>query len=84
MPKDVLEMKKETKFLSELEKRLEGVNKKDKSKIVEKYKTIIDEEIKKKKSINSILKKLGTAEDVAKKEVKIIKRKKKIKQLLKI
>lgn len=62
-------MKKEKKFLDELEKRLEFVSKRDKTAIVLKYKNIIDEKKENKERIVDILKEIGNVEDVANKEI---------------
>ena len=37
-------MKKEKKFLNDLENKLSGISKKDRNKIIEKYRNIIHEE----------------------------------------
>ena len=42
-------MKKEKKFLNDLENKLSGISKKDRNKIIEKYRYIIHEEKSKKK-----------------------------------
>lgn len=68
-------MKKDKKFLTELENELTTkINKKQVEKIVEKYRKIIDEEIKNKKKITTILKELGSVSKIAKTEIEDYKR----------
>lgn len=71
-------MKKDKKFLLDLENQLNGINKKNKDAIVLKYRNIIDEKLKDKKKIKEILKEFGPVEEVAKKEINEIKSNKKI------
>ena len=71
-------MKKDKKFLLELEQQLNSINKKKRDVIVLKYREIIDEKIKEKKKIKDILKELGTPEQIAEKELELIKNNKKI------
>ncbi len=62
-------MKKEKKFLDELEKKLEFISKRDKNAIVLKYKNLIDEKKENKERIVDILKEIGNVDDVANKEI---------------
>ena len=65
-------MKKDKKFLLELEKNLEGIKDKYKKEILSKYENIIKEEKANNKKITSILKEIGPSEDVAKKEIEAL------------
>ena len=65
-------MKKDKKFLIELEKCLEGVSSKNKKNILEKYENIIKEEKDKKKRITVILKEIGDPRDVAASEKQLL------------
>ena len=65
-------MKKDKKFLAELEKNLVGIKDKYKKDIVSKYEELIKEEKSKNKKITSILKEIGKPEDVAKKELDLL------------
>ncbi len=76
-------MKKEKKFLNDLENKLSGISKKDKDKIIEKYRNIIHEEKSNNKRIIDILKEIGTTEEVANKEIGLLKSNNKIKSLFK-
>ena len=71
-------MKKDKKFLLELEKKLNSISKKKRDAIVLKYRKIIDEKINEKKKIKDILKEIGTPEEIAQKEIIEIKKDKKI------
>lgn len=71
-------MKKDKKFLLELEKNLNSISKKKRDAIVLKYRKIIDEKINEKKKIKDILKEIGTPEEIAQKEIIEIKKDKKI------
>ena len=62
-------MKKDKKFLAELEKNLVGIKDKYKKEIISKYENIIKEEKDKNKKITAILKEIGKPEDVATKEL---------------
>ena len=62
-------MKKDKKFLLDLENELKGISKKKKDAIVLKYRNIIDEELSKKRKIREILKNIGTPASVAEKEL---------------
>lgn len=62
-------MKKDKKFLLDLENELKGISKKKKDAIVLKYRNIIDEELSKKRKIKEILKNIGTPASVAEKEL---------------
>lgn len=76
-------MKKDKKFLLELENELKGISKKKRDVIVLKYRNLIDEELSKKKKIKEILKNIGTPKSVAEKELKELKsNKKSIKEYL--
>ena len=61
-------MKKDKKFLSELESNLEGVSSKNKKKIIDKYDNLIKEGKEQNKKITVILKELGKPKEVAEKE----------------
>lgn len=76
-------MKKEKKYLSELESKLKGISKKKKEKIINKYQEKIKKEKENNKRIVDILKELGTAEEVSKKEIEKLKSNNKIKSLFK-
>lgn len=62
-------MKKDKKFLLDLEKELKGISKKKKDAIVLKYRKLIDEQLSEKKKITVILKSFGTPESVAEMEL---------------
>ena len=62
-------MKKDKKYLEELEKKLEFVSKRDKRAIILKYQKIIDERKENKEKIVSILKSIGPVSEVAEKEI---------------
>jgi uncharacterized membrane protein len=70
-------MKKDKKFLLELENQLNSINKKNRDAIVLKYRNIIDEKLNEKKKIKDIIRELGNPEDVAKKEISELKNNKK-------
>lgn len=72
-------MKKEKKFLNDLENKLSGISKKDRNKIIEKYRNIIHEEKSNNRRIVDILKELGSTDLVAKKEIQSLKSNGKIK-----
>lgn len=72
-------MKKEKKFLNDLENKLSGISKKDRDKIIEKYRNIIHEEKSNNKRIIDILKELGSTDLVAEKEIQSLKSNGKIK-----
>lgn len=72
-------MKKEKKFLNDLENKLSGISKKDRNKIIEKYRNIIHEEKSNNKRIVDILKELGSTDLVAEKEIQSLKSNDKIK-----
>ena len=61
-------MKKDKKFLSELESNLEGVSSKNKKKIIEKYDLLIKNEKENGKKITVILKEIGKPKEIAEKE----------------
>lgn len=69
-------MKKDKKFLLDLENELKGISKKKKDAIVLKYRKIIDEELSKKKKITTILKNLGTPALIAENEIASLRKKK--------
>lgn len=76
-------MKKDKKFLLDLENELKGISKKKKDAIVLKYRNIIDEELSKKRKIREILKNIGTPASVAEKELAELKESKiNIKEIL--
>ena len=62
-------MKKEKKFLDELENRLEYVSKRNRDAIVLKYANIIKERKENNERIIDILKDIGKPEEVAQKEI---------------
>lgn len=72
-------MKKEKKFLNDLENKLSGISKKDRDRIIEKYRNIIHEEKSNNKRIIDILKELGSTDLVAEKEIQSLKSNGKIK-----
>ena len=72
-------MKKEKKYLNDLENKLNGISKKDKDKIIEKYKKIIKIEKSNNRRIVDILKELGSVDLVAEKEIQLLKSNSKIK-----
>lgn len=72
-------MKKEKKYLNDLENKLSGISKKDRDKIIEKYRNIIHEEKSNNKRIIDILKELGSTDLVAEKEIQSLKSNGKIK-----
>ena len=65
-------MKKDKKFLSELESNLVGVKDKYKKEIIEKYQNKIIEEKNNKKKITAILKELGDTKDIAASEIEAL------------
>ncbi len=62
-------MKKDQKFLNELNDKLGDISKKNKEKVISKYKNIIDDEKKKGKKITDIIKSLGKIDDIVSKEI---------------
>lgn len=72
-------MKKEKKFLNDLENKLNGISKKDRNKIIEKYRNIIHEEKSNNRRIVDILKEIGSTDLVAEKEIQSLKSNGKIK-----
>lgn len=72
-------MKKEKKFLNDLENKLSGISKKDRNKIIEKYRNIIHKEKSNNRRIVDILKELGSTDLVAEKEIQSLKSNGKIK-----
>ncbi len=71
-------MKKDKKFLLDLENQLSSINKKDRDAIILKYRNIIDDELNQKKKIKYIIKDLGAPEEVAKKEITELRKNKKV------
>lgn len=71
-------MKKDKKFLLDLENQLTSISKKDRDAIILKYRNIIDDELNQKKKIKYIIKDLGAPEEVAKKEIKELRKNKKV------
>ena len=71
-------MKKEKKYLNDLENKLNGISKKDKDKIIEKYRKIIKKEKSNNRRIVDILKELGSVDLVAEKEIQLLKSNSKI------
>lgn len=70
-------MKKDQKYLNDLEKRLGKISKKNKEKIIAKYRKIIDEKKSEGKKIVDILKEIGTTNKVAENELLELNSKKK-------
>ena len=66
-------MKKDKKFLEELEKYLSNISKTNRDRIISKYENIIKDEKAKKRKITEILKELGTPQSVAEKELQSVK-----------
>lgn len=71
-------MKREEKFLLNLEKGLSGLKDKDKNKIVLKYKTIIDDKKKSGVKVNDIFKELGNVKDICEIEISSLKKSKNV------
>ena len=67
-------MKKDKKFLLELEKNLGNISKQNKEKIIDKYANIIKEEKAKNRKITDILKELGNPSKIAEEELKNVKK----------
>jgi len=67
-------MKKDKKFLTELEDNLGNIRSKYKKEIISKYENIIKEGKENNKKITTILKELGDPKDIAIKEKKLIKK----------
>ena len=67
-------MKKDKKFLKDLEDNLGNIKKKYKEEIISKYQNIINEEKSKKRKITSIIKDLGDPKEIAQSELKLIKK----------
>ena len=76
-------MKKDKKFLLELENELGHMNKKDKNMIIEKYSNIIKNRLSNKEKIKSIIKDLGDPKIIAQKEKQIIKNNNKLSKMIK-
>lgn len=79
-------MKKDQKFLNELNDKLSNINQKKKETIISKYKKIINDEKKSGKKITEIIKSFGNIDDIVKKEVENINQnslKSKIKRIFK-
>ncbi|MDD6272249.1 MAG: hypothetical protein PUA90_01865 [bacterium] len=66
-------MKKDKKFLIQLEEELSGISKKEKNIILLKYENLIKSELKNKKTITKIINELGNVHDLAQKEKDILK-----------
>lgn len=66
-------MKKEKKYLNELENKLNNISKKKRESIINKYREKIQEEKSKNKKITEILKELGTPSEVTEKELNNLK-----------
>lgn len=75
-------MKKEKKYLNELENKLNNISKKKRKSIVNKYREKIQEEKSKNKKIVEILKELGTPSEVAEKELNNLKSNNKFKLII--
>ena len=65
-------MKKDKKFLKDLEENLEGISQKNKDAILEKYRNLIKEGKESKKKITVILKELGDPKEIASKEKELL------------
>ncbi len=65
-------MKKDKRFLKELEDNLVGISKKNKNEIISKYEKIISDEKANNKKITVILKEIGNPKDVAQKEISLL------------
>ena len=65
-------MKKDKKFLTELENNLLGIKDKYKEEIISKYEKLIKDEKESGKKITSILKEIGKPEDVASHEIEVL------------
>lgn len=79
-------MKKDQKFLNELNDKLGNINQKKKETIISKYKKIINDEKKSGKKITEIIKSFGNIDDIVKKETESINQnslKSKIKRIFK-
>ena len=75
-------MKKEKKYLNELENKLNNISKKKRETIINKYRDRIQEEKSKNKKIVEILKELGTPSEVAEKELNNLKSNNKFKLII--
>lgn len=75
-------MKKEKKYLNELENKLNNISKKKRESIINKYREKIQEEKSKNKKITEILKELGTPSEVAEKELNNLKSNNKFKLII--
>lgn len=75
-------MKKEKKYLNELENKLNNISKKKRESIVNKYREKIQEEKSKNKKIVEILKELGTPSEVVEKELNNLKSNNKFKLII--
>ena len=75
-------MKKEKKYLNELENKLNNISKKKRESIINKYRDKIQEEKSKNKKIVEILKELGTPSEVAEKELNNLKSNNKFKLII--
>lgn len=75
-------MKKDEKFLKDLESKFDGLNPKQRKKIMSKYYKFISDGKKNKRKITSILKDLGKPDEIAKKELENLKKKKSIKDIM--
>lgn len=75
-------MKKEKKYLNELENKFNNISKKKRESIVNKYREKIQEEKSKNKKIVEILKELGTPSEVAEKELNNLKSNNKFKLII--
>lgn len=75
-------MKKEKKYLNELENKLNNISKKKRESIVNNYREKIQEEKSKNKKIVEILKELGTPSEVAEKELNNLKSNNKFKLII--
>ncbi len=65
-------MKKDKRFLKELEDNLNNISEKNRQIIIKKYEDIIKSEKEKNKKITVILKELGNPKDIASKEIELL------------
>ena len=70
-------MKKDKRFLTNLEKELSVLKPKDRDFVLDKYRNIIDDGLANKKKITVILKEIGPVKEVAEREIEEIKSKEK-------
>lgn len=66
-------MKKEQKFLNELEKGLKNINKKKRDEIISKYKNLIESQLAEKRRIVDIIKSFGKIDELIENELRLLK-----------